>query len=150
MKKIFIILGILSIFGWCEIKIATTDEITNSIRLIENLIKEEKENIVQILSEAIEIEKRALTLSHAEKIREKICKTSKITKKEFDNLRNSFSYLDIVIIWAVSQVKNLSINEVIKLRNEKGIEGLLSEIDEIEKDKILEKIKDLNPRLKTS
>jgi len=146
MKKI-IILFLISIFlCYGEIKNATFDEIKNSINLIEETVKLGKEDFIPIFSQAIEIEKRAITKYYAEKIAEKICKTTKIEKGKLEELRKKFSFFDISIAWAINQVKGKSIEDILKEKEKNNWYNILTEIDI---NTLEEKIKELNPKLKT-
>jgi hypothetical protein len=146
MKKIIILFGISIFLCYGEIKKATFDEIKKSTNLIEETIKAEKEDFIPLFSQAIEIEKRANTKYYAEKIAEKICKTSKIEKNKFEELRNKFSFFDISIAWAINQIKGKSVDEVLK---EKGKENWYNILAGININTLTEKLKELNPKSKT-
>ncbi|MCM8818997.1 MAG: hypothetical protein NC915_05945 [Candidatus Omnitrophica bacterium] len=146
MKKVLFFLFTLIVFTSFgkEIK-ASYEEIRNSISLIEKYIKENEEDIISILSEAIEIEKRASTEYLAQKIKEKICRTSKIKEDEFKNLRKNFSFFDISIAWAISQTSNIFLEKVLKEKELKTWKELLRE-NINQKEKIINKIRELNPK----
>jgi hypothetical protein len=146
MKKV-IFLFVISVF-LChgEIKKATFDEIKNSVNLIEETIKAEKEDFIPLFSQAIEIEKRANTQYYAEKIAEKICKTAKIEKNKIEKLREKFSFFDISIAWAINQVKGKSVDEVLKEKEKENWYNILAGIDI---NNLIEKLKALNPKSKT-
>ncbi|MGC8976114.1 MAG: hypothetical protein ACP5OB_00595 [Candidatus Ratteibacteria bacterium] len=148
MKKIMIILGLLVFVSYGDIKKASLDEVKNSIKFIEETIKNEKEDFVPLFAEAIEIEKRATTPIYAERIKEKICKTAKIKENDFENMRMNFSFFDISIAWAINQIKGIPLEKILKEKEDKNWIEVLSKID-IDKEKLKEKIKELNPKLKT-
>ncbi|MCM8804164.1 MAG: hypothetical protein NC833_02785 [Candidatus Omnitrophica bacterium] len=148
MKKMIIMLNLIVFLSYGEVKKASIEEVKNSIKLIEDIIKKGEDNIIDLFSETIEIEKRATTQYYAEKIKEKICKTSNINENEFRNLRENFSFFDISIAWAINQIKGIPIKEVLKEKKEKLWIEILNEID-INKENLIEKIKELNPKLKT-
>ncbi|MCM8772744.1 MAG: hypothetical protein NC926_06975 [Candidatus Omnitrophica bacterium] len=147
MKKfIYTLSFLLSILLFAgETKKATYEEVKKSIELIEKFIKEGKEELIPVFNEAIEIEKRATTPYLADKIKKKICKTTKIKEEVFEIYRNKFSFFDIAIAWAINCVKGVPIEKVLEERE-------IKEWDEIIKNDykvIAEKIKELNPKLKS-
>lgn len=145
MKKIFLILFVLPFFIYGEVKKASYEEVRNSISLIEKYIKENQEDIVYILSEGIEIEKRATSPYYAKKIKDKICKSAKITEENFNKLRENFSFFDISIGWAISQIKNISLELVLKEKELKTWKEILKENIKY-KEEIIKKIRELNPK----
>ena len=148
-KLILFFLGFSVFIAFGEVKKATYDEIKNSIAVIENAIKEEKEDLIPLFSEAIEIEKRANSPYYAEKIMNKICKTANINKDKFINLRKNFSFFDISIAWAINQITGKSIEKILKDKEEKGWIYVIYEENIIQKENMVSKIKELNPKLET-
>lgn len=144
---------IMLFLGFCcliyaEIKKATYDEVKNSIKLIEKTVKEGKEEFLEIYSEAIEIEKRATTPYLAEIIKNKICKTGKISEKEFEKLREKYSFFDISIGWAINQTVDVPLTEILEEKETKTWEEIFKNYlcGENSPDKVVLKIKELNPR----
>lgn len=148
MRKLILIIGLISFISYGEVKKATYDEVKNSINFVEKAIKEGYENIIDLMSEAIEIEKRATTQYYAEKIKEKICKTGKIKESEFNNLRKNFSFFDISLAWAINQIKGKEIDRILKEKEESNWIDILNKPD-LDREKLKEKIKELNPKSKS-
>lgn len=148
MRNLILIIGLISFISYGEVKKATYDEVKNSINFVEKAIKEGNENIIDLLSEAIEIEKRATTQYYAEKIKEKICKTGKIKESEFNNLRKNFSFFDISLAWAINQIKGKEIDRILKEKEESNWIDILNRSD-LDREKLKEKIKELNPKSKS-
>ncbi len=149
-KEIFVVSFFLLVFLCYGERIETTyDEVKNSIQIIEKYVREGKEDILSVFIEAIEIEKRATTLHYAEKIREKICKTANIKKDKFNELRKNFSFFDISIAWALSQIKGIPMEKILKEKQIKNWEDILIVEKDILKEKVIDKIKELNPRLES-
>ena len=151
MKKILMIAGLIFIInGYCEVKKATIDEVKKSLKEIENTVKEGNENLVNIYSEAIEIEKRATTPFLAEKIMKKICKTAGIKEEEFRKIREKHSFFDISIGWAINQIIEIPLEKIMKEKREKSwkeiIEKYFSGENYSKREKIGFKIAELNPR----
>lgn len=148
MRNLILIIGLVSFISYGEVKKATYDEVKNSINFVEKAIKEGNENIIDLLSEAIEIEKRATTQYYAEKIKEKICKTGKIKESEFNNLRKNFSFFDISLAWAINQIKGKEIDRILKEKEDTNWIDILNRSD-LDREKLKEKIKELNPKSKS-
>jgi len=146
MGKIIILFAISIFLCYGEIKKATFDEIKNSVNLIEETIKGEKEDFISLFSHAIEIEKRANTQYYAERIAEKVCKTAKIEKDKFKKLRERFSFFDISIAWGINQIKGKSIEEILKEKEKENWYNILAGIDI---NNLIEKLKALNPKSET-
>ncbi len=146
MRKILVLFVVFGFLCYGEIKKATFDEIKNSVNLIEETIKLEKEDFIPLFSQAIEIEKRANTQYYAEKIAEKICKTSKIEKDKLKKLREKFTFFDISIAWAINQIKGKSMEEILKEKEKSNWYDILAEINI---NSLTEKLKELNPKLET-
>lgn len=150
MKKILFIIFISSVLlVYSEVKKATYEEIKNSIQVIKDAMIEEKEDLIPLFSEAIEIEKRATIPYYAEKIMKKVCKTGKISEDEFKNLRNKFSFFDISIAWTINQITGKSIEKILKDKEEKNWINIVQSESYIQKENILSKIKELNPKSET-
>ncbi|MCM8784955.1 MAG: hypothetical protein NC827_03545 [Candidatus Omnitrophica bacterium] len=149
MKKLSLVFVSLSFLLYSEVKKATYDEIKNSVQLLEEAIREENENLVVLFSEAIEIEKRANSPYYAEKIKEKVCKTGKISEAQFKKLRENFSFFDISIAWAINQVTGQLIEKILREKQEKGWGSIISEGNMVQFENILSKIKQLNPKSET-
>ena len=109
MKKVLVVLCLFlfSISGYSATKKATIDEVKTSIDEVEKVIKTGNEVLVGIYSSALEIEKRATTDYMAEIIKNKICKITKISSNDFDKLREKYSFFDLAIGCAVSQVNGI-------------------------------------------
>lgn len=148
MKNIIIIFGLLTFLSYGEVKKATIEEVKDTIKFIEDTVKTENEDLIGLFTEAIEIEKRATTQYYAEKIKEKICKTGNIKESEFKNLREKFSFFDISIAWTINQAQGSPIEKILKEKEEKTWIEVLNRID-INKENLIEKIKELNPKSKT-
>ncbi|MFN4227068.1 MAG: hypothetical protein ACK4F0_02875 [Candidatus Ratteibacteria bacterium] len=149
MKKLFLIVVSFPLLIYAEVKKATYDEIKKSVQILEETIKEEKENLVSLFSEAIEIEKRANSPFYAEKIMKKVCKTGKITENQFKKLREDFSFFDISIAWAINQITGKSIEEILREKKEKGWENVVLVENIVQFENIISKIKQLNPKSET-
>lgn len=149
MKKLFLIVVSFPLLIYAEVKKATYDEIKKSVQILEETIKEEKENLVSLFSEAIEIEKRANSPFYAEKIMKKVCKTEKITENQFKKLREDFSFFDISIAWAINQITGKSIEEILREKKEKGWENVVLVENIVQFENIISKIKQLNPKSET-
>lgn len=150
MKKLLMVfLGLICLL-YAEVKKATYDEVKNSIKIIEEAVKDGKEDLVEIYSEASEIEKRATTPYLAEVIKNKICKTSKITEKQFNKLREKHSFFDISIGWAISQIIGTPLTKILEEKQKKTWEDIfnlyLSEENYANRTNIVPKIKELNPK----
>ncbi len=149
MKKVlvFVCLLLFSISGYSATKRATIDEVKTSINEIEKVIKTGNEVLVGIYSAALEIEKRATTDYLAEIIKNKICKITKISSNDFDKLREKYSFFDLAIGCAVSQVDGIQIDKLMKTKENKAWEDILSLNGNCEKVKdIITKINQLNPK----
>ncbi|MCS7181190.1 MAG: hypothetical protein NZ891_07600, partial [bacterium] len=75
--------------------------------------------------------------------------TAKITEKEFDRLRRDFSFFDITISWAINQLTGKPIEKILKEKEKSNWIDIINETA-IQKEVLGEKIKELNPKLKTS
>ena len=148
-KIICVFLGLSVFIASGEVKKANYDEIKNSISVLENAIKEGKEELIPLFSEAIEIEKRANTPYYAEKIMKKICKAGKIKEDEFINLRKNFSFFDISIAWTINQITGKPIEKILKDKEEKGWIDVICQENIFQKENVLLKIKELNPKSET-
>ncbi|RKY32769.1 MAG: hypothetical protein DRP67_00435 [Candidatus Omnitrophota bacterium] len=120
------------------------DEIKDVFKKIESAIKNGDEDLVDIFKEALEIEKRATTPSIAKMICEKICKKSSISEKEFKELREKFSFFDIVVGYGLSRALNISLMDVMKKKEKKEWKEILPEYYRY-KDSIISEIRKINP-----
>jgi hypothetical protein len=130
MKKIFIIGGILissSILFAGTIKPASLNEVSRVLKSLQNEIKTNHENMVNVYTSAIEIEKRATTPWIANTIAQEIIKASKINQKEFINLRENYSFADISIAYAINQLTSKPIGKILRLKNNFGWRDVFSQ-----------------------
>lgn len=100
------------ISGFAQTKPASRNEIQQTLKTIDRLIEEGKENIVEIYNSAIEIEKRATNPYLANVIAKKVIGSSGISEKEFSLLRNNYSFSEIAIVWAISKMGKISLKKV--------------------------------------
>ncbi len=147
MKNLTILIIFISFLCYGEVKKATYEEVKNSVQIVEEYVKENKENILSVFIEALEIEKRATNIPYAEKIKEKICKTGEIEEGEFKKLREKFSFFDISIGWALSQIEKISLDKILNERKTKSWEEIINKYEIYQK--LIEKIKELNPKSET-
>lgn len=155
MKKIAWVIGLallLVVNGYCGVKKATMEEVVSSIKKVEKAVKENNEDLISIYSSALEIEKRATTPYLAEQIMKKICKSSKISEKDFKKLREKHSFFDISIGWAVSQIIGTSLDEIMKEKENKSWDSILNSCfcgkNYCKKENIAPLIEKLNPKKK--
>ncbi|MCD6407862.1 hypothetical protein J7L87_02280 [bacterium] len=151
MKKILMVAGLIFIIsGYCEVKKATIDEVKNSIKEVEKAVKESNENLIEIYSGALEIEKRATTPFLAEKIMKKICKTAGIKEKEFKKIREKHSFFDVSIGWAISQIIEIPLEKIMREKEGENWKGIINKYfsgeNYCKREKIASKIIELNPR----
>jgi len=151
MKKLIILLCavFLTANGYASVKKATIDEVKNSLKEVEKAVKEGDENLVEIYTEALEIEKRATTEYLAEIIKKKICKLAKIAPDNFNKIRKKYSFFDISIGWAISETGEIPFEKIMKEKENKSwkeiIDKYFSGSDYNKREEIASKIKKLNP-----
>jgi len=152
MKKLIILLCVVFLIGsgYASIKKATIDEVKNSLKEVEKAVKEGNEALVGIYTEALEIEKRATTEYLAEVIKKKICKTAKISSKDFDKIREKNSFFDISIGWAINQVMGIPLTKIMKEREKKNWKEIFDRYfcgeNYCKRENIAPRIKELNPK----
>ena len=152
MKKILMIGGLIFIIGggYCEVKKATIDEVKKSIKEVEKAVKKSDESLVEIYSEALEIEKRATTPFLAERIMKEICKTAGIKEKEFKKIREKHSFFDVSIGWAISQIVEIPLEKIMEEKKRENWKGIIDRYfsgeNYCKREKIASKIIELNPR----
>ncbi len=129
MFRTWLVIGLVLIFAVsgfaAQIKPATKEEIQQTISTINQYIDSGRENIVEIYSNAIEIEKRAVNPYLAEVIAKKILSSSKISEKEFNLMRKSHSFSEISIAWAISQIGKVPIKKVLEEIENSTLEDVL-------------------------
>ncbi len=146
MKKIVFILSIFlfSAFLYSQIPPSNIEEIKKSLKEIESAIKSGNEDLVEVFTEAIEIEKRATTSYLAEAIAERIGKETSLSKADFKKLREKFSFFDIAIGYGLSQSVNVSIKNIMKEKEGKSWKEIFEGYC-VDKNSTISAIKKINP-----
>ncbi len=124
MKKIFVVVGGILISSAIlfagTIKPASLNEVSWVLKCLQKEVKANNENMVNVYSAAIKIEKRATTPWIANKIAQEIIKGAKISQKEFISLKKRYSFADISIAYAINQITNKPIEKILRLKSDIG------------------------------
>jgi len=103
----------------------TKEEVVSSFKTIDQLIDEGKENVLHVYAAALEIQKRAVTQYQADSIAKKIISTSRISEKDFEQLREHYNFAEISIVWAVSQISKVPLKQLFSEVENASIEKIM-------------------------
>jgi len=96
---------------------ATWNEVGSSVSTLIQATRLGDETLIDVLSAAIEVEKKATVPHRAESIAAAIRRSAGLSSKEFASLRANYSFFDLAIGCALSKVRKMPMRAVLQERD---------------------------------